>query len=112
MRNAGKAAADDGDDVETVADEGVELSDPVADCAVAEDDRIRRDVIQKLMCDFELDFEALERAHGIRFATLFAPELAALAPLAADGLVELSADRLRITPRGRLLVRAVDLVVV
>ena len=74
---------------------------------LTDDDRIRRDVIQKLMCDFELDFEALERAHGIRFATLFAPELAALAPLAADGLVELSADRLRITPRGRLLVRAV-----
>jgi oxygen-independent coproporphyrinogen-3 oxidase len=38
---------------------------------------------------------------------MFAPELTALAPLAADGLVELSADRLRVTPRGRLLVRNV-----
>jgi oxygen-independent coproporphyrinogen III oxidase len=72
-----------------------------------EDDLIRRDVIQKLMCDFELDFEAMGRTHDIPFASMFAPELAALAPLAADGLVELSPDRLRVTPRGRLLVRTV-----
>ena len=72
-----------------------------------EDDLIRRDVIQKLMCDFELDFEAMGRRHDIPFAGMFAPELTALAPLAADGLVELSADSLRVTPRGRLLVRTV-----
>ena len=71
------------------------------------DDIIRRDVIQKLMCDFALDFDSLGRVHDIPFAAMFAPELAALAPLAADGLVELSADRLRVTPRGRLLVRIV-----
>jgi oxygen-independent coproporphyrinogen-3 oxidase len=75
--------------------------------ALNEDDLIRRDTIQKLMCDFELDFAALSRAHGIPFAGMFAPELTALAPLAADGLVEVSADRLRVTPRGRLLVRTV-----
>jgi oxygen-independent coproporphyrinogen-3 oxidase len=38
---------------------------------------------------------------------MFAPELAALAPMVKDGLVELSEDRLRVTPRGRLLVRTV-----
>ena len=71
------------------------------------DDLVRRDVIQKLMCDFELDFDALGRKHDMPFAGMFAPELTALAPLAADGLVELSADNLRVTPRGRLLVRTV-----
>jgi oxygen-independent coproporphyrinogen-3 oxidase len=71
------------------------------------DDLIRRDTIQKLMCNFELDFAALSRAHGIAFANMFAPELAALAPMVKDGLVELSDDRLRVTPRGRLLVRTV-----
>ena len=71
------------------------------------DDLIRRDIIQKLMCDFELDFEALGVQYDLSFATAFAPELTALAPLAADGLVELSADRVRVTPRGRLLVRTV-----
>jgi oxygen-independent coproporphyrinogen-3 oxidase len=70
------------------------------------DDLIRRDVIQKLMCDFELDFEELSRRYGIPFAGYFAPDLEALKPLAADGLVELT-DRVRVTIRGRLLVRTV-----
>ena len=77
---------------------GVELSD---------DDLIRRDVIQKLMCDFELDFATLGARHGIAFAEYFAPDLASLAPLAADGLVELADRSLKVTPRGRLLVRTV-----
>jgi oxygen-independent coproporphyrinogen-3 oxidase len=71
------------------------------------DDLIRRDVIQKLMCDFDLDFAAAEARHGIVFADYFAPELVALQPLAADGLVELSARAIRVTARGRLLVRTV-----
>jgi len=71
------------------------------------DDVLRRDVIQKLMCNFDLDFEQVERAHGVRFRERFAPELAALAPLAADGLVELRDDRIDVTARGRLLVRTI-----
>ena len=71
------------------------------------DDLMRRDVIQKLMCNFDLRFAEVERAHGVRFAETFAPELAALAPLAADGLVEIDAHAIRVTARGRLLVRTV-----
>jgi oxygen-independent coproporphyrinogen-3 oxidase len=74
---------------------------------LAADDLLRRDVIQKLMCNFELDFREIEAAHGIRFAEYFAPDLAALAPLAADGLADIGADRISVTPRGRLLVRTV-----
>ncbi len=54
------------------------------------DDLIRRDVIQKLMCNFELDFAALGAHYGIPFAEYFAPDIAALVPLATDGLVELT----------------------
>ena len=75
-----------------------------------EDDLIRRDTIQKLMCNFELDFAALSEAHGVPFAGMFAPELTALAPMVEDGLVELSDDRLRVTTRGRLLVRTVAMI--
>ncbi|MBK6601702.1 MAG: oxygen-independent coproporphyrinogen III oxidase [Betaproteobacteria bacterium] len=71
------------------------------------DDLLRRNVIQKLMCNFELDFAAVGSEFGIPFAEYFAPDLAALQPLAADGLVELDARSLRVTPRGRLLVRTV-----
>ncbi len=71
------------------------------------DDLVRRDTIQRLMCDFELDFGAFGARHGIRFCDYFGPELGALAPLADDGLVEIGADRIAVTPRGRLLVRIV-----
>lgn len=71
------------------------------------DDLLRRDVIQRLMCNFDLDFGEIEARYGIRFNEYFAPDLAALAPLAADGLAEISATGIRVTPRGRLLVRTV-----
>ena len=71
------------------------------------DDLIRRDVIQKLMCNFELDFATLGSHYGIDFAAYFAPDLASLAPLAADGLVTLTERDLKVTMRGRLLVRTV-----
>lgn len=72
-----------------------------------EDDLIRRDVIQRLMCNFELDFVGLGAQYGIDFPTYFAPNLALLAPLAADGLVVLTDRGLEVTMRGRLLVRTV-----
>ena len=75
--------------------------------ALDADDLLRRDVIQKLMCNFDLDFAEVSRQHGIDAARTFAPEVEALAPLAADGLVELLPAGIRVTPRGRLLVRTV-----
>lgn len=71
------------------------------------DDVLRRSVIQSLMCDFELEIGAIEAAHGIRFAEYFGPELAALQPLAGDGLVTIGEDAIAVTPRGRLLVRTI-----
>jgi oxygen-independent coproporphyrinogen-3 oxidase len=78
--------------------------------ALDADDLLRRDVIQKLMCEFRLDYAALERKHSMRFAERFAPELAALGPMTADGLVTLSASGLEVTARGRMLVRNVAMV--
>jgi oxygen-independent coproporphyrinogen III oxidase len=71
------------------------------------DDLLRREVIQRLMCDFDLDFAAIEAEHGIRFDEYFAPDLAALVPFSADGLVEVERNGIKVTPRGRLLVRTV-----
>ena len=44
------------------------------------------------------------------FHLAFAAELLALAPLAADGLVEVTPTLIRVTERGRLLVRTVAMV--
>lgn len=71
------------------------------------DDRLRRTVIMGLMCHFELDKRDVERRFGLDFDRYFASELAALAPLAEDGLIELSPSRIEVTPIGRLLVRNV-----
>jgi len=74
------------------------------------DDLLRRDVIQKLMCEFRLDFDAIGRKHGIRFAETFAPELGSLDAMVEDGLVVLSNGALEVTPRGRMLVRNIAMV--
>lgn len=69
------------------------------------DDLIRRDVITQLICHFELDMRAVEAKWGLQFNEYFADSLEKLQGMEGDGLVELAADKIRILPRGRLLVR-------
>ena len=64
------------------------------------DDRLRRDVIEKLMCGLAADLSKFGEG-------LFADELARLAPLAADGVVEIEDRRVRVTEAGRPLLRSV-----
>ena len=71
------------------------------------EDHLRREVINRIMCRFELAKGAIEEGWGIDFDRHFAAELASLEPLAEDGLVEWTGDGFRITPSGRLLVRNV-----
>ncbi len=73
-----------------------------------DDDLLRRDAIQRLMCDFALDLGALAAAHGIDDAqAYFAADLRRVAPLVDAGLVQCDGLRLQVTPQGRLLVRIV-----
>ncbi|HEX8011272.1 MAG TPA: oxygen-independent coproporphyrinogen III oxidase [Casimicrobiaceae bacterium] len=74
------------------------------------DDLVRRDVIASIMCSSVVDFAAVAAAHGVEFGDYFATELEALAPLAEDGLVEIGAGSIVVTPRGRLLLRTVAMV--
>ncbi len=70
-----------------------------------EDDQLRADLIQALMCQGEVPVRALERRYGIDFDSYFADSLALLRPLAADGLVRRVPGRIEATSRGRLLLR-------
>lgn len=74
------------------------------------DDRIRRAVIQEILCRGQLYYEVIENRFDIRFEDYFAAELDALATLEADGLVDRGADRIDIRPRGRLLLRNIAVV--
>jgi oxygen-independent coproporphyrinogen-3 oxidase len=70
------------------------------------DDEIRRDVIQSLMCNFWLDIPAVERQHGIEFASYFADALKELREgPAASGFVRLGPEVIEVTEAGRLFVR-------
>ena len=70
-----------------------------------EDDEIRADLIQSLMCQGEVRVRAFQERHGIGFAEYFADDLQRLWPLADDGLVDVGPEAIRATPRGRLLLR-------
>lgn len=71
------------------------------------DDDLRRELIQQLFCQLQLDTAAFARAHGIDFDATFRPELEALRTLEADGLVERAGAQLKVTPVGQLLLRNV-----
>ena len=71
------------------------------------EDRRRRTIIMRLMCDRGLDYAALWRKLGVDVTAMYAPELAGLADLEADGLVELLPHRLNVTPAGVPLLRVI-----
>ncbi|NIL94411.1 MAG: oxygen-independent coproporphyrinogen III oxidase [Woeseiaceae bacterium] len=73
--------------------------------AVDDDDLLRADVIQALMCYDALDYDEFGREHEIDFREYFAKEIKRLDPLADDELIELDTSGIRITPKGRLLLR-------
>jgi len=68
--------------------------------AVTAEDRLRRSCIERVMCDFALDLAGLP-------AALVAEVRPALAALAADGLLDLTPDLVRVTAAGRRHVRHV-----
>ncbi|MDU9407678.1 oxygen-independent coproporphyrinogen III oxidase [Pseudomonas sp. zfem001] len=70
------------------------------------DDRLRRAVIQQLICHFELRFADIERAHGVVFRDYFAALWPELEQLAGDGLIVLDEQGIQVRPAGRLLVRS------
>lgn len=72
---------------------------------LSEDDCLRRDVIKALICNFALDYAAVETQWPIVFKRYFAEDLGLLAPLVADGLLEQHEGGLRVTGIGRLLIR-------
>jgi oxygen-independent coproporphyrinogen III oxidase len=71
------------------------------------DDILRRAVIMALMCHFEVSKEAIETTYMIKFDEYFKIELAALKQFEDEGLAENSAEWVNVTPRGKLLVRAI-----
>jgi oxygen-independent coproporphyrinogen-3 oxidase len=76
--------------------------------ALDDDDRIRRELITRLMCNLWLDTREIEAAFGLDFASYFERELNALrrpdGPV-EHGFVVVAPDHLEVTGLGRLFVR-------
>jgi oxygen-independent coproporphyrinogen-3 oxidase len=72
---------------------------------LSSDDKIRRHIIMRLMCDLCLDYAALSKDLGIDFATYFAPELESMSDLEKDGLLSRDPNGLVVRDVGRLLIR-------
>lgn len=70
------------------------------------DDRVRRAVIQQLICHFQLRFADIEQAHAINFRGYFAEIWPQLQQMASDGLIDLNPEGIEVKPAGRLLVRS------
>ena len=73
--------------------------------AVDQDDLLRRELIERLMCDLFLDVDALAAKWGVDPAR-FDEDIARLAPMQEDGLIVIEGRRLTLTEAGRPLVRA------
>ncbi|MDR2512572.1 MAG: oxygen-independent coproporphyrinogen III oxidase [Puniceicoccales bacterium] len=74
------------------------------------EDRIRQEIIMRIMCDREVDYAVLGARLGVDIPEHFREEIARLQPLAEDGFVELSAGGLRILPMGCFFRRNIAMV--
>ncbi|MDH2925910.1 oxygen-independent coproporphyrinogen III oxidase [Lonepinella koalarum] len=76
---------------------------------LSQEDCLRRDVIKALICNFKLDFATIEQQYQIDFKAHFSEDLALLAPLAEDGLVQINDSSIQVSSTGRLLIRNICL---
>ncbi len=77
---------------------------------LSQDDVLRREIIMTLMCSAPVQFETINRDYGIDFTRYFAQELSRLQPYEEAGLITIDQEAIRVTPKGRLFVRASGMV--
>ncbi|UPQ87922.1 oxygen-independent coproporphyrinogen III oxidase [Vibrio sinaloensis] len=73
--------------------------------ALDSDDLLRREVIKQLICNFKLDKMAIESEFNVTFNDYFKQDLELLQTFINDQLVEVDDRQIRVTLRGRLLIR-------
>jgi oxygen-independent coproporphyrinogen-3 oxidase len=74
------------------------------------DDLLRRAIIQALMCHFELSKETINNDFQIDFDSYFSIELDELREYEREGLLEISTQKINVTPKGRMLIRNICMV--
>ncbi len=77
---------------------------------LSQDDILRREVINQLICHFELNFQEIEKAFSIVFSDYFTDELKQIQEMQADSLLKLTRDKILVLPEGKLLIRNICMV--
>ncbi|MBT8434636.1 MAG: coproporphyrinogen III oxidase, partial [Gammaproteobacteria bacterium] len=75
-----------------------------------DDDLLRREIIQSLVCHFHLDMQRISLRWGIDFQAQFADELGQLQDMEQDGLVKVTDSQIVVREPGRLLVRNICMI--
>jgi oxygen-independent coproporphyrinogen-3 oxidase len=75
-----------------------------------DDDLLRRDIIQQLVCHFRLDKQAIANTWGIDFNQYFTTELERLKGMEKDKLLSLGKKDIVVLEPGRLLVRNICMI--
>lgn len=73
---------------------------------LTEEDRLRRDVIERLMCDLSVDLDAIARDHG-RNSNAFESEIEAVDAMASNGLAIRNGTRITVPGEARAYLRLV-----
>ncbi|MBR0958196.1 oxygen-independent coproporphyrinogen III oxidase [Bradyrhizobium japonicum] len=73
---------------------------------LTDDDRLRADIIERIMCEFGADLGDICARHGAEAGAMLR-SAARLKPLISDGVVRLDGDRLAVAKDSRFLVRSV-----
>ena len=74
--------------------------------AIGPEDALRGAIIERLMCEMQVDVAAICSVHAWSLSRL-APEFCRLREMEADGLVKLRRARIEVTDRGRPFARAI-----
>ena len=77
---------------------------------LTDDDILRREVINQLICHFELCFSDIEMSFNIKFNEYFSDELVKLKEMQGDALLDLTEDKVKVRPEGKLLIRNICMV--
>jgi oxygen-independent coproporphyrinogen-3 oxidase len=69
----------------------------------SDDDLLRREIIQKLSCQFRIDTRQISDDWAIDYDDYFSNEMKLLRVMAKDGLINIADNKIRVLEPGRLL---------
>jgi len=77
---------------------------------MSSEDKLREHIIMSIACQLELDIAAAEHHFHFNFNEKFAANLPQLRQFEQDGLIQVTPDKVRVLPRGRLLLRNICMI--